>query len=603
MAGKSHRFRPRVGGVPAWTGRALLCSAVLAWPDLAAAQSASQVLPPTREEVTRPAPPAPDSGAPRLEVVDGVERSPCALAAPQYAAIRLTLTEATFDGLKVISPEALRPAWEPFVGQDQPVAVVCEIRDRAAHILREAGYVASVQVPEQEIDGGRVRFDVVMARLTRVQVRGPAEGAERVIAAYLDNLTNRPVFNRFEAERYLMLASDLPGYAVRLALRPAGTGPGEVIGDVTVNHIPLLVDANVQNYGSRELGRFGGLLRAQLFGLTGMGDRTILSAFSTADLHEQQSFQLGHDFRIGGEGLALGGLLTYAIARPDLDDAGDVKAKTLLGTFEMSYPFVRRQAQSLRGVIGMDIVNQDVDLGSIDLTRDRLRVAFAKLGFEARNDDYSAGFSAASPRWRFTGSLEFRQGLHIFGATKSCGPLGADCLLPGEVPPSRLEGRSNATVIRGGISGEARPLPKLTFALKALGQYAWKPLLSFEEFAVGNFTVGRGYDPGTLLGDRGFGTQAEIRVGSTVPQTQRDLAIEGYGFWDQAMVRNRDKLLVIDQREHVHSVGGGLRLAFAGFALDTTLAVPLSRVGVLDRKPDPRLLVSLSALLWPWRPR
>ena len=96
-------------------------------------------------------------------------------------------------------------------------------------------------------------------------------------------------------------------------------------------------------------------------------------------------------------------------------------------------------------------------------------------------------------------------------------PLGANCLGPGDIPPSRIEGQSDATVLRYTGYGEFRPMPKLTFALGARAQYAWKPLLSFEEFSAGNYTVGRGYDPGALLGDRGFGTQAEIRFGSRIP--------------------------------------------------------------------------------------
>src|SRR4029453_5580141 len=104
-----------------------------------------------------------------------------------------------------------------------------------------------------------VRFQVLMARLTQVRVRGEAAGAETVLASYLNQLTKRPLFNRYEAEPYLLLASDLPGYTVRLTLRPAGTGPGEVIGDVTVQRLPAYADFNVQNGGSEDLGRWGGL--------------------------------------------------------------------------------------------------------------------------------------------------------------------------------------------------------------------------------------------------------------------------------------------------------------------------------------------------------
>ena len=97
--------------------------------------------------------------------------------------------------------------------------------------------------------------------------------------------------------RFWLLASDLPGYTVRLTLRPAGTAPGDVIGDVTVQRLPAYVDLIVQNGGSHELGPWGGLVRAQLFGLTGLGDRTILSVFSTADFHEQHT-QVALDFAV-----------------------------------------------------------------------------------------------------------------------------------------------------------------------------------------------------------------------------------------------------------------------------------------------------------------
>ena len=202
-----------------------------------------------------------------------------------------TLRAVEFDGLR--GPDRggqLASAYAPFVGRDVPISVVCEIRDRAATILRDAGYIAAVQVPEQRIAEGNVRFQVLMAHLTQVRVRGDATGAEAVIAGYLNQLTKQPVFNRYEAERYLLLASDLPGYTVRLTLRPAGTVAGRRRSATSPSSaLPAYADFNVQNGGSKELGRWGGLLRGQVFGLTGLGDRTTFSVFSTSDFKEQQT--------------------------------------------------------------------------------------------------------------------------------------------------------------------------------------------------------------------------------------------------------------------------------------------------------------------------
>lgn len=528
-----------------------------------------------------------------------MERSPCALDGPQYNSIHLVLRDVQFDGLKGLTREQLASAYAPYVGRDVPISVVCEIRDRAGMILRNAGYIAAVQVPEQRIGDGVIRFQVLMAHLTQVRVRGDATGAERIIAGYLNKLTNEPVFNRNDAERYLLLASDIPGYTVRLTLRPAGTAPGEVIGDVTVQRMAAYADFNVQNMGSESLGPWGGLIRAQAFGLTGLGDRTTISFFSTSDFKEQQTVQLGHDFRLGSDGMSLGGAFTYAWAKPTVPNAA-ILARTMLGTIELGYPFVRRQAETIRGSVGMDIVNQDVELDTIPLTRDRLRVGFFRLGFDAAKPDFGADYSAAEPPWRVNALVELRQGLNILGAT-DCGPLGAACIVPGAVAPSRLEGQADATVLRYTFNGEVRPIPKLTFALGARAQYAWNPLLSFEEFSAGNYTAGRGYDPGTLLGDRGFGTQAEIRFGSRVPQSARRPAIEGYAFWDHAMVRNLDRLPpVVAQSDELDSVGGGARVNFNRFVVDATLAIPLTHLAPDNIRPDPRFLISLTSRLWPW---
>ena len=565
-----------------------------------AAQSAPPpVTPPTREEVTRPvAPPAVPSG--HLEVEGGIERAPCALDSPEFRSIHFVMRGAEFDGLQGLTRADLAPAFAQYVGRDVPISTVCEIRDRAATILRDAGYIAAVQVPEQRIAGGIINFQVLMAHLTQVRVRGEARGAETVLAAYLRQLTRRPLFNRYEAERYLLLASDLPGYTVRLTLRPAGTAPGDVIGDVTVQRLPAYADFIVQNGGSHELGPWGGLLRAQLFGLTGLGDRTIFSVFSTADFHEQQTIQVGHEMRLGAQGLTLGGTFTYAWARPSVANA-HVLAKTLLGNVEVGYPVVRREATTLRGSVGMDIVNQNVWLDQAALTRDRLRVAYMRLGLDAITPDIGSSFSTAEPPWRMTALLELRQGLHALGASRDCGPAGVNCLGAGDVPPSRIEGRSDATLLRFIGYGEFRPVPKVTFALGARAQYTGQPLLSFEDFAAGNYTVGRGYDPGALLGDSGFGTQAEIRYGSKVPISATKPAVEGYAFWDHANVSHHDSPIIVSQREHLNSVGAGARINWDRFVADAGLALPLTRVGPFNRKPPVRFLVSLTTRLWPWK--
>jgi len=171
----------------------------------------------------------------------------------------------------------------------------------------------------------------------------------------------------------------------------------------------------------------------------------------------------------------------------------------------------------------------------------------------------------------------------------------------GQIPPSRLQGQSDATVLRLTAYGEVRPIRKVTFALGLRAQAASNPLLSFEYFSTGNYTVGRGYDPGALLGDRGYGTQLELRYGSRVQQSASKPAIEGYLFWDHAQVGHLDGSIIITQRQHLDSVGAGARINWDRFVIDAGLAVPLTHIGPFNDKPDPRFLISLTTRLWPWK--
>ena len=582
-------------------GRTILILAVSA--ALPAATFAQN--PPTREEIERgridPNAPAPRT---RLSVEGGVERAPCPLADPRFAEIRVTISDVQFNGLKGLTPSDLRAAWAPYVGKSVSIATVCEIRDQAATILRQAGYLAAVQVPAQRIEAdGVVRFDVLMAKLVGIQVRGDAGKSEKLIAGYLGAIKDQEVFNIQQAERYLLLARDLPGYDVRLTLRPAGTAPGEVIGEVSVLHTPVEIDVNVQNYGSKDVGRFGGLARIQFNGLTGMGDSTSLSVFSTADFSEQQVIQLGHVLRVGREGLTLSGDFTYAWTKPDIGATAPFRSETLSATLRASYPLIRSQAQNLYVSGGLDYIDQEVRFGPTPVSRDKLRVAFARLDYDSSDRasiSSTTGYSASEPKWRFGGGVELRQGLSILDASKSCG-VGLIRCLPPFTPLSQEEGDPTAFVARGSAYLEYRLSPRFALSIAPRAQYAPHALLSYEQFSAGTYTIGRGFDPGTILGDSGLGIAAEAKFGTLVPRSVTALALQPYAFFDAARVWNKDSAFDGAPPQRLYSAGGGLRAAWGNRGrLDLVAAVPLNTAGFQTKRDDVRVLASITLKLLPW---
>jgi hemolysin activation/secretion protein len=584
------RTRVRANRLSLAATAAGLAITILPIPALAQAGPASVPVP-TREElegITRPE----VERAPQLTIEGGIERSPCPLADPQYSDIPVTIDNVVFNNLKGASPQELEPAWKPFAGKPQPVAVICEIRDAAATILRNKGYLAAVQVPTQRIENGEIRLEVLYARISAIRARGETRGAEKKLEEYLGHLSQDEVFDRYRAERYLLLARDLPGYDVQLTLKPAGTAPGDLIGEVTVVRRPYSIDFTLQNYAARATGRWGAQLRAQFFGLTGLGDATTLGFYSTADVSEQKILQLGHEFRPGGEGLTLGGQFTYAWTKPDLGAAAatgpDLEARTLFAQAYARYPLKRSQGANFWLGGGLDFIDQDVDLIG-KLSRDKLSVAWLRADFDA------VDLRHARPQWRTGAAVELRQGLDIFNASPNC--RGVACPA-GVTPPSRLDGNPTATVIHFNGVGEFALGRDLAVAIMPRAQYAFDPLLSFEEFTAGNYTVGRGYDPGAIIGDSGIGMSAELRGPRIKVSDNSELRVQPYVFGDVAQVWNKGP----GGDDHLSSAGGGLRAGLGDrLQLDATVAVPLERTGLQTKRGNARFLLTLTTRLLPWR--
>ncbi|WP_099186784.1 ShlB/FhaC/HecB family hemolysin secretion/activation protein [Sphingobium fuliginis] len=600
MGKKGHMRASALGGSAAMALAMLL-------PMAATAQVAPRA--PTREELTRGQLTGEASAqGSRLTVVGGVERAPCPLADPRYAGVAVDFADVRFEGLRVVDPAALEDSWREYAGREVPIATLCEVRDRAATMLRQMGYLAAVQVPPQRIEkGGTVRFDIFMARLVAIEVRGDAGNGERLIAAHMEALKGQPVFNVRDAERHLLLARDLPGYDVRLALRPAGTAPGEVVGEVQVVRQRVELDVNIQNYGSNAVGRFGGLARVRFNDMTGLGDSTLFSIFNTAQPSEQTVLQVGHSMALGNDGLRLSGDITYAWSKPGIDGI-PLSSETMIATAALAYPLARRQVHTLLATGGLDIVNQDLRFGTatpkVPLSRDRLRVLFLRLEGELIDPDSivsTLGYSGIEPRWRLGGMMEARQGLKGLGASDACGAALVNCAFP-RTPISQLDGDPSAFVLRASVQAEYRPTPRLTFTLSPRAQYSSDVLLSYEQMSAGNYTVGRGYDPGIITGDSGVGIGAELRYGRITPRAPGAIAFQPFIFFDAAWMWHHSANFAGLDPQKLYSAGGGLRATWDNHArLDLTLATPLRKAGFQTERGDTRLLLSLTTQILPWR--
>ena len=552
---------------------------------LAASQAAAQVALPSRQELD-PANAAPIAAAPRGDLFKGVEAGSCAF---RGSPIKVTLKAVTFQGATAengggalaVSDQALASTYAEFIGREAPLSVVCDIRDRAAALYLRRGVLASVVIPEQRIAEGKLTLTVVEARIASVNYHGDAGPAQKQVVRFLDHLRGMAPFDLDVAQRYLLLASDVPGARIQSVLKPSPIGQGALDLDITIARDAVDGSVVAQNYGSKSVGRDLTLARLDLNGFTSLGERTSILGYGTLSSDEQRVIQVAERFYLGGDGLVADLSGSWAWTRPgDTLKPLDLEGESFAGGVRLTYPLMRHRRHNLNIGVGLDWIDQKVEFGggAAVLTDDHLRVFFLRL------DGHYAPAGLAAHSVAMTGMFEVRQGVHNLGASRY-----------GDLQASRFLAKPDATVTRaeGEIGG--RLAGPVIGKLAVAWQHTDDPLLSYEEYGVGNLTIGRGYDPSVASGDRALSATFEL---STTPLSLNGgrAAWRPYAFYDVAELTN---LGVGAGKLDLASAGIGVRAQVTSrVALDLTWAKPFDSPFGTGDEPPSRVLISLSAALF-----
>ena len=504
---------------------------------------------------------------------------PCPL---ESSTVQVTLNSVAFRGSTAVGDAELRSAYAEYLGKTQPVSVICAIRDRAAQIVFNNGVLARVEIPEQRIAGGALVLDVIEAHVVNVRVRGDVGPAQATVERYAEKLRGMKPFDMAKAQRYLLLASDVPGLRVRAAVRPSTSAErGAVDIDLTVTKDGPDVFANIQNTGSKTVGRWGGLVRGEIAAQTQFGESAALTAFHTLDSNEQWLVQLAGTGRFGSEGAIGRASVVYGESRPgDVLKPLDLTSKSVVANVEGAYPMIRARNQNLNVAGGLDFVEQKTDIGGVGrLSQDKLRVIYARADGDYRTE-------IAQRPVQVSGAATLRKGLSVLGGSDS-GDLGL----------TRGLAKPDAWVLKGQGGVDIAITDRLTGMLRAQAQYSSSALLPYEQIALGGLTVGRGYDPATLLGDKGYSGAFELRYGPM--QLHPKVMAAPYAFFDAGRIMNNDAAASgLAKSRTLKSVGAGVILrVFNRANLEVTYAHPIDSPRRGGPRPGDRVLIQLTASL------
>lgn len=546
-----------------------LCAPVALLPALAAAQGIPlpPSLDPNRLEQRFDQPPTPQS-LPELEMPEPEKAPP-----PKDAErITLTLKEIQLSGNTVYSTEELGELWRSLLGRLVTLADLYGVRDAITAKYRNDGYVLSqALVPAQRIRDGRVRLEVVEGYVDEVVVQGEARDRLGLLKRIGEKIkASRPLLMS-AMERYVLLADDLPGVAVKTVLEASPDTPGASRLTLALERTPMDGSLAFDNRGTRSVGPMQATGTLNVEDQFGLFERTTAEGIVTQQFKELRFLDLGQTVPVDAEGT----MVQYGVRRSWSQPGDSVRpleldSLTTSWRVGLAHPFIRSRAETLRGDFSFTFRDSKTMALGDKLSEDRLRILTAGLSY-----DFSDSWDGTNVL-----QLQLNQGLDILHPTRSGSPN-----------LTRSGGRSNFR--KANLTAQRNQKLSDAYMLSVAGEAQYSPdqLLSAEEFGVGGKQYGRAFDSSEISGDSGFSLRGELQYIAQV--SELDYAML-YGFGDYGAVYNYESGSRHGRRS-LASAGFGIRFGLFQ-RIDATIeaAKPFISVPTSTLDRGMRLFFSLS---------
>ena len=400
----------------------------------------------------------------------------------------IKVTQFTLEGDTGSLPEAAKALIKSYEGRDLTLTQMKELAAEITRLYREAGgLLTQAYVPKQPFDTSVVRLSVVEGKVDQLKIEGNDNYSEELIRAYMAPALRDGTFQTDEFQRSLLLLNELPNMKASAHLLK-GKERGKVDAVIKVEEDKnwhLNLDYN--NFGSRFTGEHRLGLGFDLDNVAGNGDTLYLRSVLSFLPSGSTFYNVGYRTPVNTDGTSVGfdyanGAFTAGRDFAILDVRGDAN----IYTFSVSQALDRTLDFSSTFGAAFSYKNSDSRL----------------LGIQQAHDRYFSGRFSWQGDWRDVdgrtlSQVSWTQG---FGGMPNNDPLA-----------SRVGAKSTFTKFNVDLARVQNLGPGFYGILRGTAQFAWQPLFTGEEFALGGPDTVRGYPQASYLGDTGYVVSAEAR--------------------------------------------------------------------------------------------
>jgi hemolysin activation/secretion protein len=465
--------------------------------------------------------------------------------------IRFEISRFEVSGNTLLSQGEVQDALAPYLGAGRDFGDVQRALEALEALYHARGYkLVTVQLPEQELNGGVVRLRVVQTRVRQVQVGGNRWFSSANIRASLPTLRpgETPDFDKVSAN--LRLVNENPAKKVGLSLA-GGAVDDEVDARVDVaDERPWKVMLNADNTGTEATGETHAGVLLQHAKLWGRDDVGTLQYTTTAERPDRVAvWSAGYHMPLYALGDSVDLFASYSNVDSGSVNAGlfdlAVSGKGAVYGARYNHILPRRGDYQARVVYGLDLkaYKNNVIFGGQNFGND-VTVHPVSLGYvgSATKPDGQADFSLAVLQNLAGGR---RGGAADFAAVRA-GAKASYTMLRFSASFANVIGHDWQTrvLVNGQITGDA--------------------LVPGEQFGAGGSTTVRGFGERDLATDSGVVSNVELTTPNLCTRALWQCRL--LGFYDSAYGERNHALPGELRHAAISSTGLGLRFAVAGDA-------------------------------------
>ncbi len=471
--------------------------------------------------------------------------------------IRFEISRFEVSGNTLLPAAEVQAAVAPYAGSGRDFGDVQRALEALEALYHAHGWnVVTVQLPEQELNGGVVRLNVIQTKVRQVEVTGNRWFSEANVRASLPTLVPGATPNLNDVSRNLKLVNENPAKKVKLSLAGADVG-GEDVVDAKVevaDERPWRVMFNADNTGTASTGKTHAGVMLQHADLWGRDHVGTLQYTTTAERPDRVAvWAAGYHVPLYALGDSVDLFASYSNVDSGAVNAGlfdlTVSGKGAVYGARYNHVLPKRGDLESRIVYGLDVkaYRNNVVFGTQnfgnDITVRPLSIAYA--GSHAAPDGQT-DFSIALLQNVPGGS---RGGAEDFAAVRSGAKAGYRMV-------------RFAAAFTNVIAADWQTRVLLN------GQWTRDALVPGEQFGAGGATTVRGFGERDLATDTGIVSNVELYTPDLCNRAGWQCRV--LGFYDTAWGERNRALASELHRAAISSTGLGLRFA-AGSAASVQL--------------------------------